>query len=199
MTERLSTLVVAAAVCAAPAATRSATLDSLEVTREHGRYELNAQTFLAASADDIYGVLLEYEDDKFQRISSVYKESAYLEPDADGTPIVYTRMEGCILFFCKSMKRVERLQTREGRYIRTDTLPEQSDFKYSFSEWTFEPAEGGTRMAYTLVMEPAFWVPPIVGPWIIKKILSTGGVRAITRIERMALGEEMPRRVMASE
>jgi len=195
----LSIFCMVTAAFAAAAASQSATLDSLEVTRDRGRYELNAQTYLAAPADDIYGVLLEYEDDKFQRISSVYKESGYLDPDADGTPIVYTRMEGCILFFCKSMKRVERLQTREGRYIRTDTLPEQSDFSYSYSEWTFEPSEAGTRMTYTLVMEPSFWVPPIVGPWIIKKILSSGGLRAITRIERMALGEDMPRRVMARE
>jgi hypothetical protein len=196
---KLPQMALAAMIGCVVPAVQSATLDSLEVTRDRGRYELNAHTFLAAPAEGIYSVLLEYDDDKFRRISSVYKESRYLDPDSDGTPIVYTRMEGCIMFFCKSMERVERLQTREGRYIRTDALPEQSDFSYSFSEWTLEPTEGGTHMEFTLVMEPTFWVPPIVGPWVIKKILSSGGIRAITRIERMALGQEMPRRVLASE
>ncbi len=93
----------------------SATLDTLEVSRSKGRYELRAETFLAAPAEEIYNVLLEYEDNKFRRISSVYKQSGYLDPEPDGTPLVYTRMEGCILFFCMDMKRVERLSTESGR------------------------------------------------------------------------------------
>lgn len=176
----------------------SATLESLTVTREQGRYELYAETILAAPAREIYEVLLEYDDDAFQRISGVYKESSYLDPAEDGTPIVFTRMEGCLLFFCKSMRRVERLEAEEFRLIRTTTLPEGSDFTYSYSEWTFEPTEAGTRMTYRLVMEPDFWVPPIVGPWLLKRTLEVGGVRAIERIERMARGEPLPRRVASS-
>lgn len=174
-------------------AAHSATLDTLEVTREEGRYELFADTFVAASPSDIYAVLLEYEDNKFQRISSVYKESAYLDPASDGTPIVYTLMEGCIVFYCLSMRRTERLEKEEFSYIRTMTIPEQSNFKYSHSEWTFAPAEGGTRMTYTMVMEPDFFVPPIVGPYILKRVLRSGGARVISRIERIAQGQEMPR------
>ena len=188
------TLSLALVVSVVPGAANLATLDRLEVTRSKGRYELQADTFLAASPEDIYNVLLEYDDDKFQRISSVYKESRYLDPAPDGTPMVFTLMEGCVMFFCMSMRRVEELETRTNRYIHTLTVPEESDFKYSTSEWILEPAEGGTRMNYTLVMEPDFWVPPIVGPWALKRILSSGGVRAISRIERMAQGEDMPRR-----
>ena len=36
-------------------------------------------------------------------------------------------------------------------------------------------------------MEPDFFVPPIIGPWYLKRVLSTGGVRAVNRIERLAL------------
>lgn len=189
-------VVVTAALAAAilAFAARTATLNSLEVTRNDGRYELHADTFLDAAPADIYGVLLEYEDDKFQRISSVYKESRYLDPAPDGTPIVYTLMEGCIMFFCMRMRRTERLEKEEFRYIRTETIPEESNFKYSHSEWIFAPVDGGTQMQYTMVMEPDFFVPPIVGPFILKRILRSGGARVISRIELMAQGEEMPRR-----
>jgi hypothetical protein len=179
-------------------ATSPATLDTLEVTRKHGRYELYAETYLAAQPKAIYDVLLEYDDNAFQRISSVYKESGYMEPAEDGTPIIYTRMEGCMLFFCKSMRRVERLEAESPSVIRTYTLPEQSDFEYSSSEWLLEPAAAGTHMTYILVMDPSFWVPPIVGPWLIKRVLSVGGLRAIERIERLAQGEPLPRRVVSS-
>lgn len=175
-----------------------ATIDTLEVSRKRGRYELYAETFLAAKPEEIYQVLLEYDDNAFQRISSVYKESRYMPPAEDGTPIIFTRMEGCMLFFCKSMSRVERLEVEGHDAIRTYTLPEQSDFSYSRSEWLFEPAGDGTRMTYILIMEPDFWVPPIIGPWLVKRVLSRGGLHAIERIEALAQGVPLPRRVASS-
>ncbi len=54
-------------------------------------------------------------------------------------------------------------------------------------------------MKYVMVMEPDFWVPPIVGPWFLKRTLAVGGERAIIRIERIAQGVPMPRRVAASD
>jgi hypothetical protein len=41
-------------------------------------------------------------------------------------------------------------------------------------------------MKYRLEMEPDFWVPPLIGPWYLKRTLSHGGVRAVSRIERLA-------------
>ncbi len=161
----------------------------LDVTRDGGRYELVAETLLDAPAEDIFAVLIDYEDGGFGRISSVYKESDYLEPAPDGTPIVYTRMEGCVLRFCKSMERVERLEVDEPHYIRTVALPEQSDFEFSVSEWELRPVEGGTEVKYRLVFDPDFWVPPVIGPLVLKHQLKAGGERAIYRIERLARGE----------
>jgi hypothetical protein len=180
-------------------AASSATLDELEITHSRGRYELSAYTYLAAPAPEIYAVLLDYEDNRFSRISSAYKESRYLEPDTDGTPIVYTLMEGCVLHFCRSLRRVERLEIAEPTFIRTTLVPERSDFDYATSEWTLEPVEGGTQVTYELVMKPAFWVPPVVGPWLLKRRLREGGVRALTRIERLAQGEALPKRIATSE
>jgi hypothetical protein len=172
----------------------AATMRSLDVDKKDMRYSLVADTFLAARADSIYAVLIDY--DNMNRISSVYKEHGYLEPDADGTPIVYTRMEGCALFYCKSMRRVERLEMDPPYYIRTVTLPEQSDFKYAISEWLLEPEGEGTHVTYKLEMEPDFWVPPIVGPWFLKRTLMRGGARAIQRIENIANAPPEPEAVV---
>jgi hypothetical protein len=43
-----------------------------------------------------------------------------------------------------------------------------------------------TKMTYKLEMEPDFFVPPVVGPWYLKRTLSQGGQRAVVRIERLA-------------
>jgi len=178
----------------------AATIDTLDVTRKKSRYALVANAHLDATAESIYAVLTDYDDNAFGRISSVYKESRYLDPAADGIPIVFTRMEGCVLFYCMTLRRTERLETVAPTQIRSVTLPEQSNFKYSVSEWMLESdGVGGTNMLYKIEMEPDFGIPPVVGPWYLKRTLSQGGVRAVMRIERLAreldglpVGPEVP-------
>jgi len=186
-------LAVTTALCAA-------TIDTLDVSRDKGVYSLVADAHLDATPESIYAVLVDYDDNRFGRISSAYKESRYLEPAADGTLMIYTRMEGCVLWYCMTLRRTERLETELTHRIKTSAVPEESDFKLSVSEWVLEPdGVGGTNMKYTLEMEPAFHVPPVVGPWYLKHTLSQGGVRAVLRIERLAreldglpVGPEIP-------
>jgi hypothetical protein len=186
----------AAATLLLGAAASTATLDFIDVGREDGVYNLHAETFIDASPQAIASVLLDYE--RFGRISSVYKDYGYLEPLPDGTPVVFTRMEGCLLGICKSMTRVERLESAGPRYIRTVALPERSDFKRSVSEWSLVGEGGGTRMTYTLEMEPDFGIPPVIGPMLIKRTLKRGGVRVIDRIETLAQAVEAGARASAA-
>jgi hypothetical protein len=168
------------ALCAA------ATIDDLDVIRQRGRYLLEAEVRLAATPESIYTVLTDFDANRYSRISRAYKESRYLEPAADGTPLVYTRMEGCALWHCMSLERTERLETDAPYRIKSIALPEASNFKYSTSEWLHEHDGEDTRMIYKLEMEPDFFVPPLVGPWYLTRTLSQGGQRAVMRIERLA-------------
>jgi hypothetical protein len=166
------------------AAAMTATIDSIDVDKKDGIYSLHAETWLDATPEAIFDVLMDY--DRFGRISGAYKDYGYLDPLPDGTPLVFTRMEGCLLGYCKSMTRVERLEAATPEHIKTVTLPERSDFKQSSSQWFMEEAGGGTRMTYMLEMEPDFFVPPLIGPWLLKRTLRRGGGRAVQRIERLA-------------
>jgi hypothetical protein len=171
---------------AAGGAVSAATIRSLDIERDGARYKLVSDTYLDASRSAIFKVLTDYDDNRFGRISSVYKESGYMGAAPDGTPLVYTRVEGCLLFFCRSMKRVERLETKRPSHIVTTALPDRSDFAYSRSEWDLEPEGDGTRVIYRLTMQPDFWIPPVVGPWLLKRTLRQGGARAVNRIENLA-------------
>lgn len=164
----------------------AAVIHDLDVTRHRGRYELVTHTHLDAPVDGIYAVLTDYDDNGYRRISRIYEESGYVGADEDGTPLVYTLVKGCVAFFCKEMRRVSRLEVEPPNFIRTTALPGRSDFKYSRSEWHLEAAQEGTDVTYRLVMEPDFWVPPLIGPWILERRFKEGGVRALERIERLA-------------
>ena len=172
------------ACCAASGS--AATVRTVEVSRDSGRYHLVADTHLDAPPAAIYQVLLDFDHDRYRRISEIYKESSYLPPDNDGTPLVYTRVEGCLLFFCRSMRRVERLEVVTPSLIRSTAVPDRSDFKYSTSEWTLEPEAGGTKVTYQMDMEPSFWLPPFVGPWFLKRTLLNGAPSAVDKIEALA-------------
>jgi hypothetical protein len=189
MNVRKTVLLVVLSVCyVSPGA--PATLRDVDVSRREDRYRVVADTHLDASPEAIYKVLLDFNNDRYQRISEIYKESSYLPPDGDGTPLVYTRVEGCLLGFCRSMRRVERLEVVTPRFIRSRTVPERSDFKYSMSEWTFAAEGDGTRVTYLMEMEPDFLLPPFVGPWLLKRTLLQGAPAAIEQIENLAQEED---------
>lgn len=169
-----------------------ATVRTIDVSRDEDRYSVVADTHLDARPEAIRKVLLDFDGDRYQRISEIYKESSYLPPDTDGTPLVYTLVEGCLMLFCRSMRRVERLEIVTPEFIRSKAVPERSDFKYALAEWTFEPEGDGTRVVYRMEMEPDFWLPPFVGPWFLKRTLLHGAPAAIERIESLAQGESPP-------
>jgi hypothetical protein len=189
MSVRKTVLLIVLSVCYVSPGV-PATLRDVDVSRRQDRYRVVADTHLDASPEAIYKVLLDFNDDRYQRISEIYKESSYLPPDGDGTPLVYTRVEGCLLGFCRSMRRVERLEVVTPRFIRSRTVPERSDFKYSMSEWTFAAEGDGTRVTYLMEMEPDFLLPPFVGPWLLKRTLLQGAPAAIEKIENLAQEED---------
>jgi hypothetical protein len=189
MTLRKTLLLAAVSACYT-SSTLPATLRTVDVARNEDRYSVVAETHLDATPESVYKVLLDFDGDRYQRISEIYKESSYLPPDIDGTPLVYTRVEGCLMRFCRSMSRVERLEIVTPQFIRSRTVPERSDFKYSLAEWTFSSEGSGTRLTYKMEMEPNFWLPPFVGPWFLKRTLLRGAPAAIDQIELLAQQEQ---------
>jgi hypothetical protein len=185
------TLLLVAVSVSYVSSTLPATLRTVVVSRDKDRYQVVADTHLDASPEAIYKVLLDFDGDRYQRISEIYKESSYLPPDSDGTPLVYTRVEGCLIGYCRSMRRVERLEIVTPEFIRSRTIPERSDFKYSLAEWTFAAEGNGTRLTYKMEMEPNFWLPPFIGPWFLKRTLLKGAPAAIDQIELLAQQEEL--------
>jgi hypothetical protein len=74
-----------------------------------------------------------------------------------------------------------------GREVDADAAIGQ--VAYSRSRWYLEATASGTRVTYAMEMEPDFWVPPLVGPWALKRKLVSGADDAADRLERRARGE----------
>jgi len=167
---------------------RGADLRDVSVEHVDDRYHLVSRAWFDASREDLFRVLTDY--DRFHKFTSAFVETRDLAPDDAGRPQFFTRMEGCVLMFCKSMRRTGYLLLKPHREIVAIAYPETSDFHYSRERWRLEPEGDGTLMTYEFEMEPAFWVPPVIGPFLIKRELREGGIDAIDRIEAIAQGRE---------
>jgi len=158
----------------------------IEVEREDDLYHLKSITWFGAKPEALYNVLKDYE--QFSKFTSAIVESRNMDSDEDGRPQYFTRMEGCVLLWCKSFVRVGHLTLRPTAEIVANAHPEESDFKSSRERWQLIPEGDGTLLVYEFEMVPDFWVPPVVGPFYIKRALKSGGETAADRIEALALG-----------
>jgi ribosome-associated toxin RatA of RatAB toxin-antitoxin module len=163
----------------------AAELLDVQVDLRNERYRLYSEVQFDVSREALYDLLIDYE--KFEKFTSAIVESKNVEADEKGRPGFYARMEGCVLLFCKSFIRNGYLLLTPITEIVAITDPEESDFKYSRERWQLIPTDEGTLMIYDFEMEPAFWVPPVIGPYLIQKTLRRGAHRAVDRIEALAV------------
>jgi hypothetical protein len=163
---------------------QAAEMLSIEVDYEESVYTMTSEVWFDATIDQVYDVFRYW--DNSTKFSSAIVESRDVEPDAQGRPQFYVRNRGCVLFFCTSFERRGYVEAELNKVIFAFVDPETSDFHLSNESWRFSERDGGTVVIYDLKMRPKFWVPPGIGPYLIKRKLKNNGGRAIDRIEILA-------------
>ena len=167
-----------------PALANTAELKSVTVDRVDGHYIMHSVVWFATDVDHLYGTLLDY--DLSPRFSSVVVEARNIEPDEQGRPQFYSRMKACLLFFCMDFERYGHVETSGNEFIKATANPEVSDFYFSEESWHLEADGDGTMLIYDVNIKPKFWVPPVIGPYYLKRKLKTSSGNAINRIEAIA-------------
>lgn len=180
---------VLSAGCARSASADPATFRGLTVSREQEAFEVRFEAVVAAPPERVFAVLTDF--DRLQRLNPAIVESRRLAPTAGNGVRVRTVLEGCVAFFCRRMRRVEAVRSSDQRLIRTRILPEESDFRSGRSRWELAAITGGTRVRYRARLVPDFWVPPVIGPWAIKRTLRSGFRTLVQRLERLAAQSDM--------
>ena len=144
----------------------------VEVSRESGnRYTFNMQFMAHAPAHRVHSIITDYNN--LTQLNSLIKQSRVLPHNVANVTRVELVTEGCMLFFCKKIIRVEDAQVKNDLTIETTFVPELSDFKSGYTRWTFVEQGKNTLVNYQASMVPGFWLPPFVGPYMLKKQLHT--------------------------
>ena len=126
--------------------------------------------------------ITDYEN--IDRLHRRVRESRVLRRIDGRTVEVYTLMKGCVAgIFCKSLKRVERVEeTPPGELVAT-VLPEQSDFASGSVRWRLDAEGAGTRLRYDSEMDPDFWVPAILGDGLLQMSIKRTTKDMIQQVE----------------
>lgn len=177
-------LALALGVAALPPAAGAADFHSLEVSRDAGRYRVQADLYLAAPPDAVYAVLTDYAH--LTRISPSIRVSRLVKQLDPDTALVYTDSRICALFLCRHIQGMQKFSRTPPGDLAAVVLPEQSNLKMGESHWHLEAEGKGTRMRMELTLEPSFWVPPLIGSALVAHSLKTEGRRSADGVERLA-------------
>jgi hypothetical protein len=163
-------------------------VQQLEITRTGDVYRMEAVAEIPIPREVAFAILTDYEH--LDELDPKVLESRLLERPEPNVALVWLRVRGCVAFICKVMEQVERVEERPPDEILVELLPDRSDMKLESAHWRLEPTEEGTRLSYTLELEPGDWVPAFARGAVERQLRSSfrGALLAVERlgVNRMA-------------
>jgi len=162
-------------------------IQSLQVTRDGARYHVEMEVRLQAPAAAAYSAFA--TPGNLPRINPAVQRVQVFDQRPDETARIYTEVRVCAMFYCKTLRQMQDMRYAprpDGGDLHAELLPAQSDFSYGRADWHFRPAGAATQMHFSAELEPAFWIPPLLGPWLVERSLREEAQRTAAGIERMA-------------
>ncbi|HEY9197890.1 MAG TPA: SRPBCC family protein [Gammaproteobacteria bacterium] len=158
----------------------------LDVAVEHfeQRYVVEIDARFAATPERLRALLTDYAH--LQRINDSIRRSEVIEINSPQHHCVLTEAEVCVAVFCKRITQVQDVAVLPDGNILASVRPTRSDFSYGIARWDFWEEPTGTRMRFRSEIEPAFWVPPLIGPWLIQRALQAETLKSVANLERLA-------------
>ena len=152
-----------------PYIAQAGTIKTSTVERDGDFYALAITAQIDAPVGIVYQSITDF--DNLAAINQNIEKSRLVgRPNAD-TQRVHSVIKVCILMFCKRVVQVQDVTQPSEYVIEAVIVPAASDFRSGFARWQLTPQGESTLMSFSHRFEPDFWVPPVIGPWIIKRKL----------------------------
>jgi len=176
---------LAALLCAANATAYS--LEAVEVEHNGDTYVIGFAVTLEADAIEVGKVLADYA--MWPRLSDNVMASQLVDTRPSGAQRIAVTFHACVLagLICRSLRQLKDLeQLPDGRTFVSSFVPRQPDFASGFERWQLRPLpDGTTRLRYDSSFVLAFRLPPLIGPWLMKRELRREIVASAAKLERL--------------
>ena len=163
-----------------------AELRSVTLEKRDGIYFASSEVWVDAPRRHVYEVLADWNHAR--NFSTAIVESHNIDADEEGRPGFYIMNKGCVLFYCVTVEREGFVERTPEELVRAVADAAKSDFHISDERWHIDVENHGTRVYYEMQMKPKFWIPPVIGPYVIKRKIGKKGFEVLERIERYIQG-----------
>ena len=161
------------------------TVRSADVEYADGVYSLGIDVTIDGKVDAVYALVTDY--DRLKELSDIFVDTALISPPGVEPKRRRLVSRACVLFFCYEATMVEDVREIGRKTILTTVVPEKSDFSYGKSRWEVTAVDPDhSRIRFSYEIQPDFWVPPLIGPYLIKRKLMAVAKQTISRIEILA-------------
>lgn len=162
------------------------------VDHRDGEYFVDMAVKISGNKDTVYNIATDYR--KLSRLSKLIVESGLVNrATPDGTSVIRRRLvtRTCVMKLCFNATLVEDVWEPSSGIIRTVFIPEESDFVSGEAVWQISRIDAdNTLIDFHSRFRPAFWVPPLVGPYFIRRMMLDAAEETILNIEQLAAVEK---------
>jgi carbon monoxide dehydrogenase subunit G len=162
----------------------AAEIGRVAVSNNGDTYRISFDAAVRAPPHLVYQQLSDYAH--LNRLSPVIT-GITVDPSPDGkSDRVRSRLRSCILFFCREIAQVEDVTEPDRHTIIAHMVPGLGDFIDGDCTWRIVDDGEWTRLHYEATRTIAFWVPRIIGPWLIKHTMREHLESSVAALEEMA-------------
>lgn len=144
------------------------TVQDLEVQRLNPGYVVSGQVRLRAPLEVVRRRLLDFNH--LSRLHRSVQSSELQCSFSDGRHRVQIQIQFHIILRQFTLQSIQDFTWNEHT-IHAIMLPGENGFASGELRWDLTPVNGDTQLHFRVELVPAFWVPPMIGPYLLKRIL----------------------------
>ena len=143
-------------------------IDDLDITKQGRAYQVQITFDVAAPVDRVMAVLTDYRYP--DRLNPEVTKREVISRQ-QGITRVRTEFHSCVFLFCNDVVLTQDVTVVAGT-IQAVIVPDQSDFRSGDLRWLVSSSNnGGSHIGFEAVMEPDFFIPPLIGGFFVRKRL----------------------------
>lgn len=172
-------------VVTTPAVTAAEILHA-DVVYDDQAYNVSFKVRLDAEPDDVRRIVTDHS--QLTRLSPTIVKSDVVQAGPGGVTTIKLLLRPCIWIFCKQMTKVSDTQIVDGDLVYVAD-PQASDFHIARERLHIEGDTGTAHrslVTYTARLQPKFAVPPLLGPWLIRRQILSDLTLTSERVEAFA-------------
>jgi hypothetical protein len=168
-------LVVAPFLCRAGGVLRAS------VTYESDVYVLSIEALIDAPVDIVYRLITDY--DHLHDINPAILESRIVRTDSPVKHRVRSVTRVCVLFYCRDITQIQDMVQGKDHTIDAVIVPQGSDFRRGHAHWRLWDVDDATVMHFSAELVPDFYMPELIGTWLIRREMVKQIAQIVTLIE----------------